>query len=1256
MASVVMGWYDGDNVLDTLDLAYPYDPEAFFRRLFYIWNDTNNLGTPDSRIVANLLPYGVYIFIANAFGFSVSATQKLFMYIVVAGAGLSMYYLTRRLGGNKLAATLAGALYMANPYTLTYVWVMRNLFVLSYAFIPLVLGHFIKISVSKNFLKSSVIHALLVVSLLTSAFSNPAVFIMYACTIVLLALVLSLKHQSVRPLGILATSLSVIVILSSFWMVPLTGSLNSEYSNASNKSSKESDDLNVLTANSKTPADAFNLTGYWMLHSDYKGDAYYPWYKLYQNPFVYLLSFLPFVSFITYLFVGKDRYVKIFLGVLVLVSFFFLTGTKGIFVDAKQVVFEQLPALTRTIRSLETKFSPLLLLGLAPAFGLLIAGVLKTYKRSLVSLTVAVSVLMYFALPVQAFFTGDVIYGGGKVIPSTRVRPPDYYADAKNWLSTQPDHFKIASLPVSNTYLGAYDWPSGFAGTDPARYLLDKPVLTSNTSPNSFLIPSTISDIAGSDGGDSFSSISRIAGLANIKYLLLHNDAKWNYITGNDYWRQIERDSLRKLEDQTKPKKFGNLSFLNIEENNLNDLIYVPRNTINYKGDINTVLKAFSSNEIYRSSSVLNEVDKFGTNDSNTNMQVLWSSASSAHGKKQDARYPGNWKVQIKNSEDYVDISSRMMGSVYEIRFTKSLPAMEIEDKPIVYDAESKILSSQVTTSDERQYIKVDNELLELSRSSEWSNLGRYKLKQGRMQTPIYKVASNDLINNGGFESGLWQKTVTDCSLGAIGKPKFNQSIVTDRAEGNQALKLTSASHFACVKKEMVRSNEDDLVKVRVNYKNLSELPARYCIWENVSQQCLGLSKVASSDQWMETSSLITPDSKNSRLSIYLYSIPKSGQPNTVLYDGISASSYTFVRNVDVQFNVQASWGVLGEYIGNINVDSLRFIEKPSNLVKNNSFSDGLWQKAVGDCSASKPGTAQIDMQATKSGQDGIALNLVSDNHAACTWTDMSGYDEDRDYKLSIQFKNNSGSLPQICVWEDLNNKCLFKTRLLPTESEKMDGGWYRWEKAFRSSEGATAAKIFLYSEASDVKTSNDFDDIDVRSLPLSLDTSIVASSAGNRPAHSGGNVKYVKYNTTLYGLNIEDQTDLNFIFTETFNSGWHAYIMKDGLPSSFGDHLRRFLGGWPEYKIPDEHHILGNGYANEWKLDSVNVPKEFRDSEGKYTVLMEYSPQKKFYIGSILSILAFLVCILYLVVIYSPFRYVLHKFQNKFRRMFIKS
>ena len=151
--------------------------------------------------------------------------------------------------------------------------------------------------------------------------------------------------------------------------------------------------------------------------------------------------------------------------------------------------------------------------------------------------------------------------------------------------------------------------------------------------------------------------------------------------------------------------------------------------------------------------------------------------------------------------------------------------------------------------------------------------------------------------------------------------------------------------------------------------------------------------------------------------------------------------------------------------------------------------------------------------------------------------------------------------------------------------------------------------------------------------------------------------ITFVKINPTKYRVLVEGAKEpYTLVFSESFHEGWKAYIgnhqsrlisplplkeqfsFKGGVVASYfngeikeGEHQNIFLEKatfetWGKKPIPEERHLLVNGYANSWFIKP-------EDAQGRqdYELIIEFRPQRFFYLGLAISGLTLFVCLVFL-------------------------
>lgn len=102
--------------------------------------------------------------------------------------------------------------------------------------------------------------------------------------------------------------------------------------------------------------------------------------------------------------------------------------------------------------------------------------------------------------------------------------------------------------------------------------------------------------------------------------------------------------------------------------------------------------------------------------------------------------------------------------------------------------------------------------------------------------------------------------------------------------------------------------------------------------------------------------------------------------------------------------------------------------------------------------------------------------------------------------------------------------------------------------------------------------------------------------------------ISFSKLNKTAYNVNIGNANEpFLLVFGEAYSEGWRAYIVENSQTYNF---LRTFFSK----PISQVNHYPLNGYSNGWLVNK----------RGNYSIIVEYFPQKIFYIGIGISMISF--------------------------------
>jgi hypothetical protein len=1207
---VTLVWFRGGYVLDTLDLAFPYNIDYYFSRIFNSWNNSNSFGYIDNRFISNLFPYAIYLKILSIFQIPLWLIEWSVIYLCFSISGLSMYYFTKSIGGERRACYLAGLFYMVNPFSLTFIWSMRNTFFIFYAFIPLLLGMYLNL-LSHNFKFNKIlIFTLLTVFLLSSSFSNPAFFGLFILLVASITIFMFWKYRSKQYIKTFTLSIFLVSIFSMFWILPIASSLGETARNASTVIDTNSvDDIQILQRSSKSALDSFKLVGFWALEGSYKGQQYFPWYVAWQNQFVQTMLLLPMIFTIIFLIASKNKY-KIYLIGLVLVSIFFLAGTVSISSGLKLLLFSELKFLSTIFRSLETKFGPLLVLGLAPAVGI---GVAICMRSKLLRLPIAILVLVYASIVWRPVVNGTVARSDGAVYPASAVKIPEEYSSARKWLNENNGDSKILSVPLNTTSQSAYNWGQPFVGTDPTRYILSPGVLTNNIG-EGYIVPRSASVLFNSLG----SNINdlKLLGQNNIGTILIHNDTDWNFVKDNKLWTFSEKKEIESLSRSLKDKStsFGALELIKTPAEFMNQKYFISHSSTYAFGDLENIYDINTADEKFDKESVIltNNLEVNNLSPSDRIMGVVWGNKQSiSEPIKLDSKAP----LLIKDVQELASITSRKVDNLLEVIVYRMSPEMTLGGEVI----QKKVLGFQKFTipieATANPYLKVGNEMVRLNASGIPTLVTEISLKNSTA-IEVFDRKTSNLVANGNFENGYWLENVIDCSQQQEGEANINQEILNDN--NNNYLRLYSSNHSACTSSKIDRPINLDLFSIRMNYKSEGDSPAKYCVWEGEVEKCIVLEKLERATDWESTASTFVANSYDTRLDLYLYADAKNDNLVSNYYDEIEVYGYNKIGDINIGLKPNNNFIQIGEVLTIDNAHVSGSVEG----IENGNFEDGkLWHESVGNCSRLRSGDPQIGMELIDD-----ALLLKSNNHLACTNTKINEYLPGYSYILNLKYKNLSGANPSFCIWEVNLNKCIVKSVISSTEVD--DNGWRSFNFAFNSSNDAQNARLYLYTEATGSQSVNLFDEISVQRVPLSLGSLVyVHKQPSSTPISTGGVASYKEVSTNNTELSIKNATrSFMLVFLETFHTGWKASLKGDGEVLS--------------------NHVKVNGFANGWKLNVDELCKDSisckRNDDGSFDfeIIVQFTPQNWVATGSTISGISALAALFYLGISYRIYAF----------------
>lgn len=131
--------------------------------------------------------------------------------------------------------------------------------------------------------------------------------------------------------------------------------------------------------------------------------------------------------------------------------------------------------------------------------------------------------------------------------------------------------------------------------------------------------------------------------------------------------------------------------------------------------------------------------------------------------------------------------------------------------------------------------------------------------------------------------------------------------------------------------------------------------------------------------------------------------------------------------------------------------------------------------------------------------------------------------------------------------------------------------------------------------------------------------------------------IKFSQIHPTKYRIIVHNaKTGFPLVFSESFHPEWKIYYTKlsGGSNSKIGE-------TWFKNPLSEEGHFLANIYANGWWIDINKVKNYKKNPDGSidFEMIMEYRPQRLFYLGLLVTFLGFVMVFILIVKFCRPMK-----------------
>ncbi len=321
-----------------------------------------------------------------------------------------------------------------------------------------------------------------------------------------------------------------------------------------------------------------------------------------------------------------------------------------------------------------------------------------------------------------------------------------------------------------------------------------------------------------------------------------------------------------------------------------------------------------------------------------------------------------------------------------------------------------------------------------------------------------------------------------------------------------------------------------------------------------------------------------------------------------------------------------------------------------ANTLPNPSFESGAWQSRVGDCNAydDKP---EISMKPNPEEKtDGRqSLQLSAARHTACVGIRQNkAAQAEKTYALSFDYKSSGANMAGYNV--------SFGENASPINERLAEQGddWHAFSSIIKVPNNATELKLTIYAYPNEVAKKTavvSYDNFKFIEIPAIQDSFYIISPP-SQPLSPPDNIKYTNIDPTKKYIELRSAKEPFYLaMKDSFHPKWQLSLFDDnkGLANS--------MAFSTDGIVESKNHFQLNNTINGWYVDPAELCKENnagckKNSDGSYDIelMAEFTPQRWFYLGAVISGVTFIVCLIYLFYDWRKHRWSKIALGNKFK------
>jgi hypothetical protein len=466
----------------------------------------------------------------------------------------------------------------------------------------------------------------------------------------------------------------------------------------------------------------------------------------------------------------------------------------------------------------------------------------------------------------------------------------------------------------------------------------------------------------------------------------------------------------------------------------------------------------------------------------------------------------------------------------------------------------------------------------------------------------IYAADNTNLLPNGSFEQGPWEKHVRDCdpydSNPKIGMNHNSQ----DYTLGAKSLNLWALRHTACTRSASFAAAPGTYLFSFMYKSRFAEQISYRIIMDGKPGETVIRPADSTSDSWIVHTEKVTVPPGVKNVQVELRGLPPgsfSPLERFTHFDDVKFMPL-MVHEVTSEQQTKPSFQKVYTSEKGKTTDVTIEVKPPgNNLVSNPSLENGLWQKEVGDCN-NYDDEPRISMRSSTFASDGKhSLELRAKRHIACTGPQPITVQEGRTYMLRFNYQSPNSETARFSIaFNDAS-------RTTQSKNLKAANSWQTYQQVVKVPLGATSLALRVAAvsdETGSAETINHYDNFSLAEVPDVLGQLFAVDEApATRPPAS---------------------------ITATHVASHKKRFEARGAKAPFYLSMEEsYHTGWQLKGVAANQHFQAYGFMNGWRVDPAtfcaqNSSSCTKHGDGSYDLrlMAEFTPHRWLTIGTILS------------------------------------